>query len=150
MKKFFITLTLILTTITGLFAEEKKWNVEYRIQTVTPDEFYAFVRMNPYWQEYDRWIDEDHDSHVDYIDPYWDNDVVKNTMQKFFQEAESIKKDRYDDEKFVYVEISYGDSFGDQLDTCRLFIWDLDTYEMWEFCFSEAVAAFREKEVKKE
>lgn len=43
MKKFFTTVALILTTITGLFAEGK-WNIEYRIRTVTPDEFYLTVK----------------------------------------------------------------------------------------------------------
>ena len=145
MKKFFITLTLILTTITGLFAEEKKWNVEYHIRTVTPDEVYATVKVNPHWQEYDWWIDEDNDTFVDYMDPYWDNDEVKTTMERMLQEGESIKKEikkeyafndkayAFNDKVYAFVEISYGDSSVDKINTIRAFIRDLNTYEMWEF-----------------
>ena len=144
MKKFFITVALIVTTITGLFAE-RKWNVEYHIRTVTLDEFYTFIRLNPYWQEYEWWIYEDHDDDsVQYMDPYWDNDVVKTAMQKISQEEESIKKDKYD-EKYVFVVISYEDSGVGNLDTFRTFIMNLDTYEMWEFSYSEAALSFQKR-----
>lgn len=132
MKKFFTTITLILTTITGLFAEGK-WNVEYFIRMVTPDEFYLTVTKNPHWQEYDWWIDEDHDDIVDYMDPYWDNDEVVTTMKKIFQEEKSIKKEYKNDKKYAFIEISYGDSSVDRINTTRAFIRDLDTYETWEF-----------------
>lgn len=132
MKKFFTTVALILTTITGLFAEGK-WNIEYRIRTVTPDEFYLTVKKNPHWQEYDWWIDGEQDNIVDYMDPYWDNDVVTTTLKKIFQEAESIKKEYKYDKKYAFIEISYGDSSIDRINTIRSFIRDLDTYEMWEF-----------------
>ena len=135
MKKFFITLSLILTTITVLFAEERKWNIEYCTRMVTPDEFYATVTMNPHWQEYDLWIDEDHDNLVDYMDPYWDNTEAKTTMKRILQEAESIKKEYDNDKIYAFIEISYGDSSVDSINTTRAFIKDLDTYEMWEFCF---------------
>lgn len=135
MKKFFITVALIVTTITGLFAEERKWNVEYHIRMVTPDEFYSTVTMNPHWQEYDWWIDEDHDNLVDYMDPYWDNDEVKTVMEKILQERESIKKEYTNDKVYAFIEISYGDSSVDNINTTRAFIRDLDTYETWEFFF---------------
>ena len=135
MKKFFITVALILTTITGLFAEERKWNIEYYIRTVTPDEFYSTVTMNPHWQEYDWWVDEDHDTLVDYMDPYWDNDEVKTTMKGILQERESIKKEYDNDKIYAFIEISYGDSSVDSINTTRAFIRDLDTYETWEFFF---------------
>ena len=149
MKKFFITVALILTTITGLFAEEKKWNVEYYIRTVTTDELYSTVKLNPYWQEYEWWIcEEDDDGVVQhmYMDPYWDNDEAKTVMQKISQEEESIEKEKdYTKEVYVYVDISYGDSFSDQMNTRRVFIMNLKTYEMWEFCFSEAALAFQKR-----
>ena len=148
MKKMMMVLMIAFTMVTGLFAEERKWNIEYHIRVVTPDEFYATVKFNPYWQEYDWWTVEDYDddSIVDsmYMDPYWDNDEVKAAMKRIGQEAESIKKD-YTIERYVFVVISYEDSGVGTLDTFREFILDLDTYEMWEFCFSEAAAAFREK-----
>lgn len=142
MKKFFITLTLILTTITGLFAEERKWNVEYFIRRVTLNEFYSTVKLNPYWQEYDWWIDEDNDTIVDYMDPYWDNDVVKTAI---IPEEKSVEKEHTNDTVYAYVDISYGDSFSDQMNTRREFIMNLKTYEMWEFRFSEAALAFQKR-----
>ena len=145
MKKMMMVLMIAFTMVTGLFAEERKWNIEYHIRTVTTGEFYTSIRLNPYWQEYDRWIDADDDTLVDYMDPYWDNDVVKTAMQRISQEEESVKEEHKYDEKYAYVEISYGDSFGDQLNTRRLFILDLKTYEMWEFCFSEAVLSFQKR-----
>lgn len=148
MKKFFITVALIVTTITGLFAEERKWNVEYHIRTVTTDELYSTVIMNPYWQEYDWWIDEDHDNLVDYVDPYWDNDVVKTAMEKISQEEKSITKENKYDNKYVFVEISYKDSGVCELDTLRTFIMDLDNYIVWEFRSSEAALAFRKRSEK--
>ena len=150
MKKFFITVALILITITGLFAEERKWNVEYHIRTVTTDEFYAFIRLNPYWQEYEWWIceDHDHDDVVDsmYMDPYWDNDEAKTAVQKISQEEESIEKEKdYTKEVYAFAVISYEDSGVGNLDTFREFIINLKTYEMWEFCFSEAALAFQKR-----
>ena len=118
------------TMVTGLFAEERKWNIEYHIRRVTFDEFYSTVIVNPHWQEYDWWIDEDHDTLVDYMDPYWDNDVVKTAI---IPEEESVKKEHTNDNVYAYVDISYGDSFSDQLNTRRVFILDLKTYVMWEF-----------------
>ena len=132
MKKFFITVALILTTITGLFAEERKWNVEYHIRMVTPDEFYATIKLNTHCQEYDWWVDEDHDNLVDYMDPYWDNDEVKTAMERMLQEAESIKKEYDNDKIYAFIEISQGDSTIDRINTIRALIKDLDTYEMWE------------------
>lgn len=143
MKKFFITISLILTTITGLFAEGK-WNINYRIRTVTPDEFYATVTVNPCWQEYDWWIDEDHDNIVDYVDPYWDNDAV----DAISQEEKSIKGEHTDGRVYAYVEISRGDSFDDTLNTLRVFIRDLRTYEMWEFSFLEAALSEKKRSEK--
>ena len=137
MKKMMMVLMIAFTMVTGLFAEEKKWNVEYHIRTVTTDEFYATVKLNPHWQEYDWWIceDPDHDDVVDsmYMDPYWDNDVVKTAMERMLQEEKSVEKEHTNDTIYVYVEISYGDSFSDQLNTIRAFIQDLNTYEVWEF-----------------
>lgn len=135
MKKMIFVLMMAFTMVTGLFAEERKWSIKYHIRTVTPDEFYSTVTVNPCWQEYDWWIDEDNDNLVDYMDPYWDNDVVKTAI---VQEEESAKKEHTSDKIYAFVEISYGDSFDDLLNTLRVFILDLKTYEMWEFCFSEA------------
>ena len=146
MKKFFITVALILITITGLFAEERKCNVEYRIRRVTTDEFASTITVNPHWQEYDWWIDEDHDTLVDYMDPYWDNDEAKAAMERILQEAEPIKKEikkesendivfASNDKVYAFVEISYGDSDIDRINTVRAFIRDLNTYEMWEYTY---------------
>ena len=150
MKKILMVLAIAFTMVAGLFAEEKKWNVEHHIRTVTPDEFYATVRLNPFWQEYEWWIceDPDHDDVVDsmYMDPYWDNDEAKTVMKRIAQEEESIEKEKdYTKEVYAFVEISYGDSSVCSLDTFRMFIRNLKTYEMWEFCFSEAALALSEK-----
>ena len=146
MKKMMMVLMMAFTMVTGLFAEERKWNVEYRIRRVTTDEFCTFIKTNPRSQEYDWWIDEDNDTLVDYMDPYWDNDVVKTAMQKILQEAEPIKKEikkesendivfASNDKVYAFVEISYGDSSIDRINTIRVFIRDLNTYEMREFTF---------------
>ena len=134
MKKIAMVLVMVFG-LSAVFAEERKWNVEYHIRMVTPDEFYSTVTMNPHWQEYDWWVDEDHDTLVDYMDPYWDNDVVKTTMERMLQREESIKKEYDNDKIYAFIEISYGDSSVDSINTTRAFIRDLDTYETWEFVF---------------
>lgn len=145
MKKMIMVLMMVFTMMAGLFAEEKTWNINYRIRMVTPDEFYATVTVNPCWQEYDEWIDEDDDSIVDYMDPYWDNDVVNTAIA---QEEESIKEEHTDGRTYAYIEISYGDSFDDKLNTLRIFIRDLKTYEMWEFSFLEAALSEKKRSEK--